>query len=214
MSDDFAQVRATYDTVAADYAARFPATEPEDALELAVIDHFVTRLGPQPAVLDAGCGTGRMSRYLTDRGCRTVGIDLSPGMVEMARRDHPELSFSVGSIVGLPYADGCFDAAMYWYSVIHSPDELLPRIVAEAARVVRPGGHVLIAFQVGSGSRDVANGYRALGHDVTLTRFHRSLTQMADALEDGGFDVVVRLERGPAPEEKDPQAFVVARRSA
>lgn len=209
---DFTQVVTTYDAVAVDYAARFPSTEPEDVLDLAMIDHFVARLDTSPTVLDAGCGTGRMSRYLADRGCRVVGLDLSPGMVAVARRDHPDLSFAVGSIVDLPYADASLDAAMYWYSVIHSPDALLPRIMAEAARVVRPGGHVLLAFQVGSGSRDVANGYRAMGHDVTLTRFHRTVDQLRDALTTAGFGIVARLAREPVGDEKDPQAFVIAAR--
>jgi hypothetical protein len=60
-------------------------------------------------------------------------------LVAVARRDHPDLAFAVGSIVDLPYADSSVEAAMYWYSVIHSPDALLPRIMAEASRVVRPG---------------------------------------------------------------------------
>lgn len=211
---DFAEVITTYDTVAADYADRFPTTEPEDPLDLAMIDHFIARLGPSPTVLDAGCGTGRMSRYLADRACRVVGLDVSPGMVAIARRDHPDLPFAVGSIVDLPYADASLDAAIYWFSVIHSPDDLLPRIAAEAARVVRPGGHVLLAFQVGTGSRDVANGYRALGHDVSLTRFNRTLAQMADVLTSAGFDIVARLEREPVPAEKNAQGFVIGARPA
>jgi SAM-dependent methyltransferase len=210
---DGSEVVTTYDLVAADYARHFPGTEPEAALDLAMIEHLLALLGPEPHVLDAGCGTGRMSRYLADRGARVVGVDLSPGMVAMARRDHPDLGTVVGSIAGLPYPDGSFDAAMYWYSTIHSPDTLLPRIATEAARVVRPGGVVLLAFQVGDGPREVGQGYRALGHDVRLPRFHRSLDQWSAVLEGAGLEVVARLER-TAMSEKDPQGFVLARRPA
>ena len=100
---------------------------------------------------------------------------------------------------------------MYWYSTIHSPDELLPRIADEAARVVVPGGPVLVAFQVGSGARDVGEGYRALGHDVRLTRFHRTLDQWSAVLAEAGLVEAARLERAPMG-EKDPQGFLLTRR--
>jgi SAM-dependent methyltransferase len=210
---DDARVVAAYDAVAADYAQHFPGTEPEAALDLAMLDHLVSLLGPDPRVLDAGCGTGRMSRYLADRGCRVSGLDRSPGMLAAARRAHPDLPTVVGSITDLPYADGSFDAAVYWYSTIHSADVLLPRIAAEAARVVRGGGPVLVAFQVGAGSREVGRGYRALGHDVRMTRFHRPLGQWATVVTDAGLVELARLERAPLGEE-DPQGFLLARRPA
>ncbi|KRE99717.1 hypothetical protein ASG88_14040 [Nocardioides sp. Soil777] len=205
------QVRSTYDAVAADYARHFPGTGPEAALDLATIDHLLALLGPAPHVLDAGCGTGRMGRYLADRGARVTGVDLSSGMVAMARRDHPDIGWVVGTITDLPYDDGAFDAAMYWYSTIHSPDDDLPRIAAEARRVVRPEGLVLVAFQVGEAARDVGEGYRALGHDVRLTRFHRSLHRWSAVLEAAGLSEVARLQRAPMG-EKDPQGFLLARR--
>lgn len=210
---DDAQVVAMYDAVAAAYARQFPGTGPEADLDLAMVDHLVSLAGPAPHVLDAGCGAGRMGRYLADRGCRVNGLDVSPGMVAMARRDHPDLATTVGSVTDLPYPDETFDAALYWYSTIHSPDDRLPRIAAEAARVVRRGAPVLVGFQVGSGAREVGQGYRRLGHDVHVVRFHRSLAQWADVLGGAGLTEVARLERAPL-DEQDPQGFVLARRPA
>lgn len=97
-------MQLAYDTVADDYAAHLPNTCAEAGLDLAMLDHFAATVetdgGP---VLDAGCGAGRITRYLADRGCRVEGLDLSPAMVAAARRDHPDLTFSVGSIVDLPH---------------------------------------------------------------------------------------------------------------
>jgi SAM-dependent methyltransferase len=208
---DGGHVTRTYDALAADYARLFPGTDPEAALDLAMIDHLLTLAGPTPRVLDAGCGTGRMARHLTDRGARATGLDLSPGMLAMARRDHPDIGTVVGSITDLPYADGSFDAAMYWYSTIHSPDADLPRIAAEAARVVRPGAPVLVAFQVGTEPRVVGRSYRSVGLDVRLLRFHRSLDEWAGLLAAAGLVEAARLERA-ALGEADPQGFVLARR--
>jgi len=167
-----AGVRHAYDTVAEDYAARLPDTRAEAPLDLAMVDDFAAAVtsGENPRVLDAGCGAGRMSRYLADRGCPVEGLDLSPGMVAMARRDHPDLAFTVGSLSVLPYADDRFLAVMLWYSVIHTPPAGQARIFAEAARVLRPSGHVLVGFQSGEGTRDVPARYRELGHDVRLER--------------------------------------------
>jgi hypothetical protein len=56
------EVHSSCDAVAEEYAARFPGIEPEQAVDLAMIDHFISQLpGQSKAVLDAGCGTGRIS---------------------------------------------------------------------------------------------------------------------------------------------------------
>jgi ubiquinone/menaquinone biosynthesis C-methylase UbiE len=213
MSDDALtdEVRSTYDTVAEAYAARFPGTEPEQAVDLAMIDHFVSLLASDSKdVLDAGCGTGRMSRYLTDRGCLVNGVDLSPGMVAMAQRDHVGISTQVASIANLPFPDQRFDAALYWYSIIHVADSDLAAVFREARRVLRPRGVVLVAFQMGEGIRDVGAGYRSLGYDVTLTRFDRTADQVSSLLAAAQFTEEARLVRRPVTEKGD-QAFLLAR---
>ena len=167
--------------------------------------------GDDPRVLDAGCGAGRMSAYLADRGCHVQGVDLSPRMVEMARRDHPGLSFEVGSLTELPCADGEFAGVMLWYSVIHTPPSGQAAIFAEVARVLRPGGHVLVATQAGEGVRDVAPSYRRLGFEVVLERHLYRADAVAARLAAVGLTEVRRLERPAVEGERDGQAVVLAR---
>ena len=214
-ADPFAvrNVRHAYDTVAEEYAARLPDTRAEAALDLAMVDALAAAAGPAEArVLDAGCGAGRMSRYLADRGCAVEGVDLSPGMVAMARRDHPDLCFVVGALSALPYADGRFDGVMLWYSIIHTPPNGQARIAEEAARVVRPGGHVLVGFQSGKGPRKVSASYRRSGHEVVLQRHLYSADDVAAWLAAAGLREVARLVRRPQGVEAEDQAFVLARR--
>lgn len=207
------EVRAAYDAIAEDYAATFPSTEPELPVDLAMLDHFVGRVvaGGGAHVLDAGCGTGRIARYLVDRGLSVVGVDLSPGMLAMARRDHPDLELHEGSLTALPLADGSVDGVVFWYSLIHLTDDELPVALAEAVRVLRPGGHVLLAFQKGEGTYDVGAGLRERGHDVSLVRWHRGPKQVLDALADAGFVKEARLVREPVGRERHGQAFLLAR---
>lgn len=207
------EVRAAYDAIAEDYAATFPSTEPELPVDLAMLDHFVGRVvaGGGAHVLDAGCGTGRIARYLVDRGLSVVGVDLSPGMLAMARRDHPDLELHEGSLTALPLADASVDGVVFWYSLIHLSDEELPVALAEAVRVLRPGGHVLLAFQKGEGTYDVGAGLRERGHDVSLVRWHRGPKQVLDALADAGFVKEARLVREPVGRERHGQAFLLAR---
>ncbi|MGB3685675.1 MAG: class I SAM-dependent methyltransferase [Ornithinimicrobium sp.] len=204
--------KAAYDAVAHDYAAAFRSTEPEQPIDLAMIDCWVADLRRhwrRPTVLDAGCGTGRMSRYLADQECQVTGIDVSNGMIEMARRDHPDIDTSVGSIADLPYGDATFEGAFYWYSVIHLPDEALPQVFTEAYRVIRPGGLALFSFQTGHGVRDVAQGYRRAGHPVTLLRYHRSVDQVSERLGAAGFVESMRLARAATDGEPDGQAVLM-----
>ncbi|HEV7194856.1 MAG TPA: class I SAM-dependent methyltransferase [Pedococcus sp.] len=219
---DYRSVSDAYDTVAEDYATHIPDTRAEAPLDLAMIDAFVAEVtssavtssavtsSAAPMVLDAGCGAGRISRHLAERGCRVVGVDLSPGMVAMARRDHGDLTFTVGSLSELPYPDDQFDGVMLWYSIIHTPPAGQARIFAEAARVVRPGCHVLVGFQSGDGARDVSAAYRRFGHDIQLERHLYTADQVATRLRTAGLRELSRLVRRARGIEKDDQAVLLA----
>ncbi|MBM6399796.1 class I SAM-dependent methyltransferase [Phycicoccus sp. MQZ13P-5] len=208
------EVRAAYDAIAEDYAAAFPTTEPEQPVDLAMVDHFVGCVvgGGGRRVLDAGCGTGRMGRFLADRGCSVVGVDLSPGMLAMARRDHPDLDVREASITDLPFEDASFEGVLFWYSLIHLPDEAAAVALEEAARVLRPGGYVLVGSQKGEGTFDVGAVLRERGHDVALTRWHRGPRELLDLLHGAGLERTARLVREPLGRERHGQVFVLARR--
>ena len=210
---DHRNVRHAYDTLAEDYANHLPDTRAEAPIDLAMIDAFVQVVtsGDVTRVLDAGCGAGRMSRYLADRGCRVEGIDLSPNMVVMAQRDHPDLPFRVGSLTDLPYPDNKFAGVMLWYSIIHTPPAGQARIFGEAARVMRPGAHLVVGFQSGEGTKDVTGAYSNLGHEVALQRQLHRADEIASLFESVGLREVCRMVRRAQGQESDDQTVMLAK---
>ena len=203
-------VRTAYDLVAEDYARLMPDTSPEHPLDLAVLDTFIATLGTAP-ILDAGCGAGRISRYLADRGGEVVGVDLSPEMIAQGQALHPDLDLSVASITDLPHDDATFGGVLLWYSTIHLSDLDLGRALDEAVRVVELGGVVLVAFQSGVGTRDLSKHYSQRGHDVTLERYLRTPDEMAEQLAARGTSEVVRLVRNSTEVDRDGQTMLMHR---
>lgn len=93
--------------------------------------------------LEIGCGTGRWSNYLSASG-NVVGIDIAPSMVSRARELSCGPQFCLGQAQALPFADKTFDLALSVTVLGHVPDELKPACAKELARVLRPGGAVIL----------------------------------------------------------------------
>ncbi len=138
-------------------------------------------------VADVGCGAGRITAHLRHLDVDAFGIDLSPQMVEVARRDHPGLRFEVGSMTNLALADASIAGLVAWYSLIHIPDDELGSVFDHFQRVLRPGGPLLLGFHVGDESVLKTHGYG--GHPVHLYVHRREHSRMRACLDDAGFVV-------------------------
>lgn len=96
-------------------------------------------------ILDAGCGTGYLTRQLSDRGAAVTGVDLSEEMIAIARSDHPDLDFRIESVTRLEsIGDGSFDAVVANYVLMDVPD--LDGAVEAFYRVLRPEGIAVLIF--------------------------------------------------------------------
>ena len=105
----------------------------------------LARLAPGDRALDVATGTGDLAIELAGRVGATgevVGMDFSEQMLEIARRKAPELRFEAGNALALPYADGEFAAATVGFGARNFDD--LAKGLSEMARVVRPGGRVVV----------------------------------------------------------------------
>ncbi|GAB3942298.1 class I SAM-dependent methyltransferase [Kribbella albertanoniae] len=177
MTEILGRIRESYNTVAMSYAERV-VDGPE--WEIEGFD-LVTKLADGRPVLDAGCGPGRTTGLLAARG-PVIGLDLSPGMIAVARRDHPEVDFRVGSMTALEFADGSFGGVVTWWSIIHLPRDVVPQALAEFHRVLAPGGVLLMGFHVGTESNHKTSGYGDLPMDIWVHRWlPEQLTELAVA---------------------------------
>ncbi|WP_327588202.1 class I SAM-dependent methyltransferase [Nonomuraea sp. NBC_00507] len=204
--------QVAYDTVAADYAELLRdelVSKPLDRAMLAAFAEVVQASGAKE-VADLGCGPGRITAHLQSLGVNAFGIDLSPEMVAVARRDHPDLRFEEGSMTALNLADEAVGGAVAWYSTVHTPPEVLPTVFTEIHRVLAPGGHLLIAFKVGDERRHASQGY---GHKLSLDIYWMPPEHIAELLSNAGLVLDAQLIREPDESEKPRsgrQAFFLA----
>lgn len=158
---------------------------------------------------EVGCGTGRVTRHLQDAGLRVVGLDLSPGMLRAARAVRPGLALVAAHAGALPLRSASVEAVVAWYSLIHLPTVALGPVLAELARVLRPGAPLLLACPCGDGERvDRTTSYE---RQVPLTYYRHRVQDVVAAVEGAGFTVTAQVNRAAALSfESTPQAILVA----
>lgn len=147
--------------------------------------------GAAGRVLDAGCGPGRVTARLHSLGLPAFGVDLSPGMIDIARRDQPDLDFTVGSMTSLDLADDSLAGVLSWWSIVHLPREVLPLALAEFHRVLVPGGHLLLGFHVGDTSSHKDSGYGGLPMSLDVYRWQPD--QVSALATSAGFTLTAQM---------------------
>jgi trans-aconitate methyltransferase len=211
MNDTYAATRHAYDQVAVDYARLLEdnlATNIWDRAVLSAFAEHVTAAGGG-RVLDLGCGPGRITGHLHELGLDVAGADLSPAMVAEARRRFPTLSFNTGRLDAPAVAPESLAGLLAWYSLIHVPPGELPSTLRTLASILRPGGHLQLAFQVGDGHRRITHAY---GHDLDLDAWSLDPDHVTTQLREVGLEVIATVRRAPEEPERSPQAFLLARK--
>ncbi|MGC2940219.1 MULTISPECIES: alpha/beta fold hydrolase [unclassified Brevibacterium] len=163
--------------------------------------------GTGDRVADVGCGTGYVTGYLNELGVDAFGIDISPGMLKIARHDHPSCHFEIGTMTQLSTEDAQLAGIVAFWSIVHVPDSAMPGVMKEFRRILRSEGLLLVGFHVGDGAEHTSRGHS--GRPVSIDSFLRPPNAVAQWMRDAGFTVISELTLRPA--DPSPGALLLAR---
>jgi SAM-dependent methyltransferase len=204
-------VQATYDSIAEEYAKRVYGELPHKPLDRALLDRFAAQVGQSGKICDLGCGPGHVASYLAQRGADVVGIDLSPRMVEIARRLNPDIQFMAGDIFRLDVEDGGWAGIAAMYSIIHIPFLDLPPAFREMHRALRSDGWLLVGFHAGTDTIHLDQWWSI---PVSIDAYFFEPDDIVTLLEHAGLTVRDVIRREPYPEVEYPsrRAYILAQK--
>jgi uncharacterized protein YceH (UPF0502 family) len=189
------RVRQTYGTVAQAYADTF-ADELDDLPFERWLLQEIADEAPGP-VIEVGCGPGHVAAFLAALDVDARGLDLTPEMVDHARRLHPDVRYDVGDLRRLLRPENApgWGAVLGWYSLIHLAGSELPGVVAGLARTLVPGGLLVLALHAGSEVRRLSSWFdlEVVGLDVVL----HDPADVVASVEAAGLVHVEWYHRGP-----------------
>ncbi|MFG2976816.1 class I SAM-dependent methyltransferase [Streptomyces sp. NPDC048331] len=207
MAEHQDETGAAYDEVVELYASLFAdrlETQPFARAMLTTFAELVRGTG-NLRTADVGCGPGHLTALLHDLGLDAFGVDISPGMIDHARRARPALRYDRARMEALPVQDRALGGVMAHYSMIHTPPGELPALLAEQARVLARGGLLLVSFFATDGPEPVR-----FDHKVTPA-YSWPVDRFAELLAGAGFTTFARLIHDPASERGFLDAHLLAR---
>jgi SAM-dependent methyltransferase len=183
---------AAYAARAEEYTALLGSMSAMHPSDRQIIETWAAgRRGP---VVDAGCGPGHWTNHLQSLGLDVRGIDLVPSFIEHARSTYPAVRFDLRSIEAIDETDGSLDGVLAWFSTIHHDPAAIGGPLAEFARVLRPGGQLLLGFFSGDRVEQF--------HHAVLPAYRWPAEAMREVLYSVGLDPLethVREARGERP---------------
>jgi ubiquinone/menaquinone biosynthesis C-methylase UbiE len=205
-------IRESYDRLADEYAKRIAGELQHKPLDRELLGRFAKEVAGGGEVCDMGCGPGHVARYLRDLGGNVFGMDLSPGMVRRARQLNPDIPFREGNMLAHDLPDASLAGITAFYATVNIPEKSQPAIFREMARVLQPGGLLLLAFHAGD---ETLHENELWGMMIAMDFYYFQPSSIRRRLEDAGFAIEDVVERGPyAPEveHQSRRAYIFARK--
>lgn len=160
-----------------------------------------------------GCGPGHVAGYLHESGVNVFGLDISPRMIEEARKLNSGIRFKEGDMMSLKLPDDSLAGVVAFYSICNIPRGSLPTVFQEMRRVLKQGGLLLLAFHVGN---EILHEDELWGRPISMDFFLYQSSIIRRYLGEAGFVTEEIVERRPYPPDVEYQsrrAYVFARKS-
>jgi hypothetical protein len=204
------KVRAAYAAVAGSYAERLFNELTDLPFESWLLRRVVDLADGAP-VIEVGTGPGHVAAFLAEAGAQATGLDLTPEMIDEARRRYPGVSYQVGDLRQLmrPATHDGWGAVLAWYSLVHFAASELPAAIASLARPLRPNGWLVLGLHAGDEVRTVTEWF---GHEVDVDFVLHDTAAVIAAVEQAGLRDVEWYQRGPiaSRDETTQRLYVLA----
>jgi ubiquinone/menaquinone biosynthesis C-methylase UbiE len=207
-------IARAYDRAADKYAEGFWNELEKKHFDRVILDWFADQAPRGERILEIGCGPGEVSGYLSRRGATCLGTDVSPRMIENARKYFPGVSFDVQDFFSLTYADTSFSRVVAFYAIVNLTMPEIESVFREVSRVLASGGLFLFTFHIYE-SEEKTDTADFLAPGNPLTFYYFKVDEMKAMVERLGFQVVDVLIRHPYPgaEYQSKRSYFILRKS-
>lgn len=184
-----------YNVTAADYAADRIDELSKKHFDRMLLKEFARVNKEKGLCADFGCGPGHTTKFLYDQDLKTVtGIDISPAMIETARKLFPEIRFEIGNLLDLSFESDYFGSAISFYAIVHFNYNQISKAFSEIYRVLKKGGQFLFSYHVGD---EIVHFDKAHDKDIDIDLYYFQTDKILELMSDTGFRTIDALERYP-----------------
>ena len=202
--DESEKAARLYGKIAKQYAKEFQS--PSD-----YIAEFLRMVAKNGRILDAGCGPGIDTKYISSRGYTSVAIDLSDEMIDLAKERFPGIDFRVGDIRKLDFRPNSFDGVVVAFSLIHIPKADIAGLLKKLHGFLKPNGMIYIAVQEGKSQETFVTEPLKPEEKMFLNVF--SSDEIEGIVKEAGFSILKERRREPIKGEfQFVKLFILAKR--
>ncbi|MCP4024523.1 MAG: class I SAM-dependent methyltransferase [Desulfobacteraceae bacterium] len=211
MGQEIKKIETTYNTVAKEYAETFFQEHDKKPMDREILKRFTRDIGSKTPVWDFGCGPGQTTKYLTDLGMDICGMDLSPKVLEQAKKLYPDIHFQTGNMLKLTFENNAIAGVVAFYAIVHFTKEQVDAAFGEIFRVLQPGGIFLFTYHIGD---DTIHIDEFLDKKVDVDFMYFNTDFIENTLTKNEFNIIETIEREPYPgvEVETRRAYVFAQK--